>query len=397
MIIQLTRMLCAATLFFTLVMRTPAVTLDWSLVGNPGNANDPADGDSGTAEVEHYGAVPYAFNIGTKQVTASQYVEFLNTKDSAGVNSLNLYNANMSDVAYGGIGYVAGNASGNKYVVIAGRGNHPANYITWYEAVRFANWAHNGQGSGSTERGAYTLGALGAGSVPINPPITHNVGALVWLPTENEWYKAAYYNAATSSYFQYPTSTNSTPIASGPTPLPNHANVNPGGAGNVTDVGAYSGTTSPYGVYDLGGNLYQWNEALIGSARVVRGGSWADPVEGLLSSSRFNGSPTYQGFENSFRLASATTSLLAGDYNNNGVVDAADYVLWRNGGPLLNDGTPGTQPTDFDVWRSHFGQTTLGAAVGIATVPEPVTLLIIFSTVLGYPICCRNSIRRNRV
>jgi hypothetical protein len=47
----------------------------------------------------------------------------------------------------------------------------------------------------------------------------------------------------------------------------------------------------------------------------------------------------------------------SGDYNNNGTVDAADYVVWRNGGPLANDPTPGVQPTDYDAWRANFGAT----------------------------------------
>ena len=51
-----------------------------------------------------------------------------------------------------------------------------------------------------------------------------------------------------------------------------------------------------------------------------------------------------------------------GDYNNNGVVDMADYVLWRNGGPLQNDPTPGVQAADYAFWRSHFGNT--GGGVG---------------------------------
>jgi hypothetical protein len=51
-----------------------------------------------------------------------------------------------------------------------------------------------------------------------------------------------------------------------------------------------------------------------------------------------------------------------GDYNNNGVVDMADYVLWRKGGPLQNDPTPGVQAADYAFWRSHFGNT--GGGVG---------------------------------
>jgi hypothetical protein len=75
-----------------------------------------------------------------------------------------------------------------------------------------------------------------------------------------------------------------------------------------------------------------------------------------------------------------------GDYNNNGSVDAADYVLWRNGGPLLNDPTPGIQPGDFDLWRQNFGRPTIGAGSGQASgVPEPslAALLICFVLALG--------------
>ena len=56
---------------------------------------------------------------------------------------------------------------------------------------------------------------------------------------------------------------------------------------------------------------------------------------------------------------------VTGDYNGNGTVDAADYVLWRNGGPLQNDPTAGVQPDDYNV-----GEPTLanragaGAALG---------------------------------
>jgi hypothetical protein len=63
-----------------------------------------------------------------------------------------------------------------------------------------------------------------------------------------------------------------------------------------------------------------------------------------------------------------------GDYNNNGTVDAADYALWRNGGPLQNEGdTPGTvNQADYSFWRSRFGATAgSGAVTEFATVPEP--------------------------
>jgi hypothetical protein len=69
-----------------------------------------------------------------------------------------------------------------------------------------------------------------------------------------------------------------------------------------------------------------------------------------------------------------------GDYNDNGIVDAADYVVWRKGGPLLFEvDTPGTvNEADYTAWRARFGQTTAGAGSGsltITAVPEPATMV----------------------
>jgi hypothetical protein len=69
---------------------------------------------------------------------------------------------------------------------------------------------------------------------------------------------------------------------------------------------------------------------------------------------------------------------VTGDYNNNGVVDAADYVLWRKGGTLQNDPTAGVQPSDFDVWRAHFGQPPgAGSSLMVGAIPEPGAALLI--------------------
>ena len=74
-----------------------------------------------------------------------------------------------------------------------------------------------------------------------------------------------------------------------------------------------------------------------------------------------------------------TAPSLTGDYNNNGSVDAADYVVWRNAldtSTALPNEDPGVSPgqvtqADYDVWRSRFG-APVGAASVAAAVPEPV-------------------------
>jgi len=296
------RNLTSALLFCALWLCAPlvasAVTMQWSPVGNPGNANDPATGNM-------FGGVAYNYQIGTYDVTNSQYVEFLNAKDPAGTNALFLWTSNMMLDTFGGMNYTAGNSVGSKYSAKSGSGEHPVNMLNWYSAIRFANWMNNGQGNGDTETGAYTLGPLGPGAEPINGnSITRNPGATVFLPSESEWYKAAYYNPGTNSYYLYPTSSNTTPTGSAPTALPNHANFNPDGPATLTDVGAYSGTTSPYGAFDMGGNVFQYNEAFFGDGlRGIRGGTFGLNEVRLRSTFQGTQLPTLGGGGTGFRVA----------------------------------------------------------------------------------------------
>jgi hypothetical protein len=75
-----------------------------------------------------------------------------------------------------------------------------------------------------------------------------------------------------------------------------------------------------------------------------------------------------------------------GDYNGNGVVDGADYVVWRKGGPLQNEvATSGSvTPEDYTAWRARFGNTSgAGSIVGGQMVPEPSTGLTLAVSLLG--------------
>ncbi len=124
-------------------------------------------------------------------------------------------------------------------------------------------------------------------------------------PSENEWYKGAYYEPTGSSYFDYPTASNTAPIAEAPPGGSNSANYWPA-VGDLTDVGAYISSDSPYGTFDQGGNVWEWNEALSsGWYRGVRGGAFYDYFYSglLLASYRGFTSPALEDFNFGFRVA----------------------------------------------------------------------------------------------
>ena len=264
------RLLLSLLLSLGIASSSSAVSMDWTFVGNPGNACD----DHGSAGC--VGAVSYRYNIGTFEVTNAQYVEFLNAKAAA--DPLGLYNPSMGNAGfllYGGItrSGVSGSYTSS---AIAGRGNMPVNWVTPYDAMRFANWMNNGQGSGDTETGAYTL--LGGTETPSNgTTVARNANATIALTSENEWYKAAYYDAVSTSFFHSPTASN-TVACSTPTATPNRANCGSvlSFSGGFASVGSYTGSASAYGTFDQGGNVEELNESIgdANGSRGIRGGHY---------------------------------------------------------------------------------------------------------------------------
>jgi formylglycine-generating enzyme required for sulfatase activity len=299
------------------------VAIDYVPVGNPGNAVDPTTG---------FGAVAQPYLIGRTEVTNAQYAAFLNAK--AASDPLELYSSSMGSDARDGI-IRSGNSGSFTYAVKPGRGNNPVIYVSFYDTLRFANWLNNGQGNADTETGAYTLS--GGTPTPSNgDSITRNAGARVFLPSENEWYKAAYHQPVAQggdadSYWLYPTGTNDVMKSDQPPGDPSIAtNVgnflqNDGQSNGfddgyavtgtpsfdgfqnyLTDVGAYAGADSFYGTFDQGGNVFEWNEVLISeSARGIRGGSWFNDFNVLRADGRLAGDvPSVEGTDIGFRLAS---------------------------------------------------------------------------------------------
>ena len=74
--------------------------------------------------------------------------------------------------------------------------------------------------------------------------------------------------------------------------------------GDLGTRGSYTGSVSPYCTFDLGGNVFEWNEAIIGGVdRGVRGGSFASSPSYLSAANRIDISPTFWSDDAGFRLS----------------------------------------------------------------------------------------------
>jgi formylglycine-generating enzyme required for sulfatase activity len=271
-------------------------TIDFVNIGNTGNAVDTTG----------YGAVPYEYRAGKYEITQDAI-----TKATA---------SGMANVTAG-----------------PWTGNQPAADINWYEAAAFVNFLNTSTGNTA----AYNLTFSGSWSMALwsseqawtagGTNLYRNKDAYYFLPSENEWYKAAYYNAAGTNYFLYPTASSSAPaaVASGTnagTAVYNNS------VASVPAIVDSAGGLSPYGTMGQGGNVFEWNESAFDGAnssssesRTIRGGLWDGAEVFLRSSFRFDSVPAFESREIGFRVASvpepSTYALL--------LMAGAGWLLWR--------------------------------------------------------------------
>ena len=285
-----------------------AEAIQWVTVGDPGNAPDTTT----------YGDVSTSFRIMKFEFTNQQYADFLNSVATV-VDNYSLWNPDMGSSPRGGITQSTVNDD-YFYAVKPNMGDKPVNYVSWFDAARVANWYQNGAMiSSNTEDGAYTL--VDGQTTGTAPP--RNNGATFYIPTEDQWYKAAYYKGGGTSagYWDYATQSDTAPTAvtAGVTGIGsagstgNFANYSDGADwngenGNVTTVGT-NGVSSAYDVFDMSGNIWEWNDldglASSGSSRGLRGGYWSSFSAFSLSSSLGLATDPFDENDNyGFRLAS---------------------------------------------------------------------------------------------
>jgi hypothetical protein len=241
-------------------------TIDFVTIDNVNYDPDPATGGL-------YGAVDYEYRIGKYEITNAQWDAFVL---AAGAPT-----GNPSD-AYDESAYWTGT-------------DVPTNKVSWYEALQFCNYLT----SGDKSLGAYLFSGNNTNpgdflSIDRDWAVS-TYGTAYVIPTEDEWYKAAYYTG--SGYSTYANGTDVAPIAGVDTNYD-------WAISNPWDIG--TGTMEQNGTFDMMGNVWEWNEVLISSIyRGARGGSFIDDAANLESHNRnFEESPNNETYNFGFRIAS---------------------------------------------------------------------------------------------
>jgi formylglycine-generating enzyme required for sulfatase activity len=277
-------------------------------VGDVNNSNDPLTG---------FGSVTYTYYIGKYEVTNSEYAEFLNAVADA--DTFGLYNTNMG----GSRGGITRNGTYGKYSysVKDNYGNKPVNWVSWFDCARYCNWLHNNKNTvgiedyDTTEDGAYTLNGAIAGY------IARNSNAKYSIPTENEWYKAAYYKGGTGStnagYWLYATQSDTPPTCVS-------ANTNGDGPGSTTSTTTTTTTTttpSPSTVWAAVSTGSSWD-----NAGFIGAGTFANPFR----VTKISDNPTSRGVNSTGYINITFDSFTLSDCSND------NFEIAINGNSVAN-------------------------------------------------------------
>ena len=258
-------------------------SMDFVTIGNPDNAADT------TGAPNPVGAVAYTYQIGKYEVSRDMILK----ATSAGGLGITLQD--MTD--HGGNG-----------------ANRPATGVSWNEAARFVNWLNTSKGYQAaynfTTSGANdNITLWGAGQYSGSNQFRHK-DAIYFLPTVDEWYKAAY-GSPSGTWYNFPNGSDTAPTAVASGTLPNTAVYSQEQSVGPADI-TNAGGLSAYGTMGQGGNVWEWNESAIdgtnnnaSESRELRGGSWAvaNGSDDFVASERGGIDPWDDSFFSGFRVA----------------------------------------------------------------------------------------------
>jgi formylglycine-generating enzyme len=302
--------LCVAVILLVAV----GARADFVTIGNPGNdAASAANTTHGLSAAYNYGAVPYTYQISRTAVSIAEWEAFYTAPNSGKVGTFNSTYNYWND----GGGDSPGRSVGP---------DAPAIYISFNQVAQYVNWLTTGDAT----QGAYTIDAGGAVTGIMSRADILATGQQYYLiPTEDEWYKAAYYKPDGSGYSLYAHGLDTVPPQSDGTTPYTGWNYYDGGYALPSPNWAWtvdSGTEEQNGALNMMGNVLEWNEAISGSSRGLRGGSYLNVEDYLRASSRYGGDPSYEFLNAGVRVASiipepaSATMLLMG---------AVGLLLWR--------------------------------------------------------------------
>ena len=249
----------------------PDYDFQWANISDRNNAAYPGPGGNAGR-----GSVSYAYRVSKLEITTQQWADFLNMALRQGA-SLDQYDLKPN--------FWGANKSGNQYVVTAPM--RPVLGLNWRAGAYYCNWLNNGKQEkwSSCLNGAYDTSTFGGiPGTPYTDQLYHSPNAKFWIPTLDEYLKAAHYDPAKGGqggWWDYTYRSDSPPIPGAPGVGQTTGGWEPGGLAELgVDLGAYTNFTSAYGLWDLSGGAREWlEEPIPASAGVykVRGqfGSYA--------------------------------------------------------------------------------------------------------------------------
>jgi hypothetical protein len=250
---------------------TTAYGQTYAEVGDPGNADYTYEVFPG-GPTRSVGGVNYRYRIAVTEVTNAQWAEFANAI-APHLDSIGGWGSDFAPT----LSYDGFNPQGDPvFGVVAGAEHNPAR-MGWRWAARYTNWLHNDKATtlDAFQSGAYDASTFGRevgefGFQEYTDQSTRSDGARFWIPSEDEWVKAAYYDPnrfgeRQGGYWQFPGMSDD-PLVTAPPDQGGETNAGGywyGGEGSGLvpfDVGSYPDAASYYGVLDASGGQWEWTE-----------------------------------------------------------------------------------------------------------------------------------------